>query len=131
MNNDVFVSDPAWLRAMVGEMLADPQVGIVGNKLLYPSGKVQHGGVILVWAGGLTTRTRALAQTRPGMWHARSAHRICPRSRRPVCCAKRAVFQKVGGFDEKDLRVAFNDVDLCLRVGGSRVSYRVDAWLGG
>lgn len=123
MNNDVIVSDPAWLRVMVGEMLADPAVGIVGSKLLYPSGRVQHGGVILGVGGVADHAHKGLAADDPGY----VARAICAQDLSAVTAAcmlcRRIVFEAVGGFDEQDLHVAFNDIDLCLKVG--RLGYRV------
>jgi O-antigen biosynthesis protein len=123
LNNDVLVSESSWLRAMVGQMLADPQVAIVGNKLLYPDGKVQHGGVIL-GAGGVADHAhKGLDRDDPGY----IARAICAQELSAVTAAcmlcRRTVFETVGGFDEKDLQIAFNDVDLCLKAG--RAGYRV------
>jgi O-antigen biosynthesis protein len=123
MNNDVFVSDPDWLRAMVGEMLADPSVAIVGNKLLYPSGRVQHGGVILGVGGVAIHAHKGLTADDPGY----IARAICAQELSAVTAAcmlcRRTVFEEVGGLDEKELQVAFNDVDLCLKAG--KAGYRV------
>ena len=116
MNNDVFVSDPAWLRVMVGEMLADPLVGIVGNKLLYPSGLVQHGGVVLGVGGIADHAHKGLAADDPGY----AARAICAQEMSAVTAAcmlcRRTAFDAVEGFDERELQVAFNDTDLCLKV---------------
>jgi GT2 family glycosyltransferase len=123
LNNDVFVSDPAWLRVMVGEMLADPLVGIVGNKLLYPSGLVQHGGVILGVGGVADHAHKGLTEDDAGyVARAISAQDMSAVTAACMLC-RRSVFDAVGGFDEQDLQVAFNDVDLCLKVGAA--GYRV------
>jgi GT2 family glycosyltransferase len=123
MNNDVFVSTQSWLRAMVGEMLADPRVAIVGNKLVYPGGLVQHGGVILGVGGVADHAHKGLPSEDPGY----VVRAICAQDMSAVTAAcmlcRRAAFDAVGGFDEQDLQVAFNDVDLCLKVG--QAGYRV------
>jgi GT2 family glycosyltransferase len=123
MNNDIFVSNPSWLRAMVGEILADPHVGIVGSKLLYPNGLVQHGGVILGVGGVADHAHKGLTAEDPGY----VARAICAQELSAVTAAcmlcRRTAFEAVGGFDETDLQVAFNDVDLCLKVGGA--GYRI------
>ncbi len=123
MNNDVIVSRPGWLRAMVGEMLADPLVAIVGNKLLYPNGLVQHGGVILGVGGVADHAHKGLTADDPGyVARAISAQELSAVTAACMLC-RRAVFDALGGFDENDLQVAFNDVDLCLRAGAA--GYRV------
>ena len=123
LNNDVLITAPGWLTQMVGEVLADPGVGIVGGKLLYPSGLVQHGGVVLGVGGIADHAFRGLALHDPGYM----ARAICTQEMSAVTAAcmlcRREVFEKVGGFDEIDLRVAFNDVDLCLKVG--QQGYRI------
>jgi GT2 family glycosyltransferase len=123
MNNDVFVSHSEWLHAMVGEMLADPHVGIVGNKLRYPSGLVQHGGVILGVGGIADHAHKGLTVDDPGyVARAISAQDMSAVTAACMLC-RRTTFDAVGGFDEHDLQVAFNDVDLCLKVG--RAGFRV------
>ncbi|HUB14659.1 MAG TPA: glycosyltransferase family 2 protein [Acetobacteraceae bacterium] len=122
VNNDVVVSEPGWLRAMVGELLADPRVAIVGNKLLYPSGLVQHGGVILGVGGVADHAHRGLARDDPGyVARAISAQDVSAVTAACMLC-RRSVFDAVGGFDEQDLQIAFNDVDLCLKAG--KAGYR-------
>ncbi len=123
MNNDVFVNDPNWLREMVGEATADPFVAVVGAKLLYPNGRVQHGGVVLGVGGIADHANRGLAAYEPGY----QARAICAQEYSAVTAAcmlcRRAAFDEVGGFDEAHLRVAFNDVDLCLKIGAA--GYRI------
>ena len=128
LNNDVMVHEPRWLEQMVGEALAGPQVGIVGNKLLYPSGLVQHGGVILGVGGIADHAHRGLERDAPGyMGRAISAQDLSAVTAACMLC-RRDAFNEVGGFDETSLWIAYNDVDLCLKI--RRAGYRI-VWTAG
>jgi len=114
LNDDIEVIGPDWLRHMAANALR-PEVGAVGAKLLYPNGRVQHGGVVLM-AGGIADHLHRGFR--------RNARGYCGRGLvqqnfsavTAACLAlRREVYNEVGGFDER-LRVAFNDVDFCLRV---------------
>ena len=123
LNNDIFVSQPDWMRLLVDEALADRQVGAVGAKLIYPNQTVQHGGVVL-GVGGVADHTfRYHALDDVGYFF----HAICAQDMSVVtaaCMLTRAeAFHAAGGFDETKLAVAFNDVDLCLKIG--RAGYRI------
>jgi GT2 family glycosyltransferase len=123
MNNDVIVSDSRWLTQMIGEAVADARVGIVGNKLLYPNKLVQHGGIILGVGGVADHAHRGLSRDAPGyMGRAISSQDLSAVTAACLLC-RRSVFNEVGGFDEEQLKVAFNDVDLCLKVGAA--GYRI------
>lgn len=129
MNNDVFVSEPDWLRRMLDEILADEKIGAVGAKLLYPDGTVQHAGVVLGVGGVADHAFRGLARDAPGyMAHAITAQEV---SAVTAACmlVRKAAFDQVGRFDEKELSIAFNDVDLCvkLRQAGWKIIYTPDA----
>jgi len=128
LNNDVIVDDPLWLRTMLNEAQADPQVGAVGAKLLYPNGTVQHAGVVLGVGGVADHAFRGLPGTAPGY----IAHAIAAREVAAVTAAcmlvRRAAFDAAGGFDEAELGVAFNDVDLCIKIreAGYRILFTPD-----
>ncbi len=125
MNNDVFVEQRDWLRKMVDEALADERVGAVGAKLVYPDRSVQHGGVILGVGGVADHAYRGRPAEDPHFM----GRGICAQELSAVTAAlmlcRAEAFRKVGGFDEVDLAVAYNDVDLCLKLrqAGYRVIY--------
>ena len=118
LNNDVAVLSPDWLLAMV-EQATQPDVGVVGARLMYPDGRVQHEGIAIGYSG-----VPAVNLDWGGYFA--MGEMIREASAVTAACAlfRREVFDEVGGFDER-LRVAYNDVDFCLRVAqrGYRVVY--------
>jgi GT2 family glycosyltransferase len=121
LNNDVEVLNADWLTEMVSRAM-QPKVAMVGARLWYPNGTLQHGGVIL-GAGGIAGHAHAgLRRGDPG-YFAR-AHLAQDVSAVTTACAlvKREVYVKLGGLDE-NLAVTFNDVDFCLRL--REAGYRI------
>lgn len=115
LNNDVEVIGPGWLSEMVGQMLR-PGVGAVGARLLYGNGTLQHGGVITGVLGAAGHAHKGAAADAPGdlgrLWHVRRVGAVTG-----ACLLTSAsLFREVGGFDEDGLAVAYNDVDLCLKL---------------
>ncbi len=129
LNNDVIVSEPRWLRTMLDECLVNERVGAVGAKLLYPAGTVQHAGVVLGVGGVADHAFRGIAGRAPGyVMRAMAAQQISAVT--GACMlVRRAAFEAVGGLDEAELTVAFNDVDLCLKLtlAGWQIVYTPDA----
>ncbi|MCB2189076.1 MAG: glycosyltransferase family 2 protein [Deltaproteobacteria bacterium] len=115
LNNDLAMPDPAWLAEMVGLAL-EPATGAVGALLTYPDGRVQHGGVVLGLGGLAEHAHKFFPAEAPGY----AGRLLAPQEVSAVTAAclvlRREVFRAVGGFDEAHLAVAYNDVDLCLRV---------------
>jgi len=121
LNNDVEVLHADWLTEMVSRAM-QPKVAIVGARLWYPNGTIQHGGVIL-GAGGIAGHAHiGLRRGEPG-YFAR-AHLAQDVSAVTTACAlvKREVYLQVEGLDE-NLAVTFNDVDFCLRL--REAGYRI------
>jgi O-antigen biosynthesis protein len=121
LNDDTEVFDEGWLAAMTGHVLRE-RVGAVGAKLFYPNGRIQHAGVIL-GAGGVAAHSyRGMRSDNVG-YHDRAVVDQEVSCVTAACMlVRREAFVEVGGFDEA-LTVAFNDVDLCLRL--RRAGWRV------
>lgn len=115
LNNDTVVISPDWLTEMLSWAI-QPDIGCVGAKLCYADGTIQHAGVVI-----------GLGDV------AGHAHRYFPRDHEGYCLrlkavhnlsavtaaclvVRKTVYEEVGGLNERDLTVAYNDVDFCLRV---------------
>ncbi|MDM8560780.1 glycosyltransferase family 2 protein [Candidatus Parabeggiatoa sp. HSG14] len=115
INNDLEVISSEWLGEMVSHALR-PKIGAVGAKLYYANDTIQHAGVIVGLGGMAGHNFKYLARETPGYhW---KPFLIQNYSAVTAACLimRRQVFEEVGGLNEKHLKVAFNDVDLCLRI---------------
>ena len=122
LNNDTEVISPDWMEEMLGHLIQD-RVGIVGAKLYFSDGRVQHAGVT-VGPGGCANNLHALIE--------RDAPGYCGRAKLAqdlsavtgACLMTwRSLYMQLGGLNERHLPVAFSDVDYCLRV--REMGYRV------
>ncbi|WP_406586314.1 glycosyltransferase [Asaia lannensis] len=129
MNNDVFVEDANWLRLMMNEALAGDRVAAVGARLLYPNKTVQHAGVVVGPAGIGAHAHRGCGPEDYGyIGRILLSHEVTAVT--AACMlVRRSVFEEVGCFDETHLRIAYNDVDLCLKIrdAGYRIVYCAEA----
>lgn len=115
LNNDIEVLSSDWLTELVSHA-ARPEIGAVGAMLYYPNDVIQHAGILLGLGG---VGHHAFAQQPRGvegyMNRARLAQNYSAVT--AACLAvRKEVYLQVGGLNEKDLSVAFNDVDFCLKV---------------
>ncbi|MGY8872673.1 MAG: glycosyltransferase family 2 protein [Pseudomonadales bacterium] len=124
LNNDTEVISDNWMEVMLGQ-LQQSNVGAVGVKLLFGDRHVQHAGDA-VGPGGCADHFHSrLGEDEPGY----AGRAILAQDLSAVTAAclmvTRSLWEKLGGLDEKNLAVAFNDVDFCLRVreAGYRVVY--------
>ncbi len=112
LNDDTRVEQPDWIETMVG-FLAEPDVGVVGARLLYADGTLQHGGLLLneqplhIFHG--------FAGDDPGPFGLLEIDREVGAVTAACLLTPRAVFEELAGFPE-EFRIAFNDLDYCLRV---------------
>jgi O-antigen biosynthesis protein len=114
LNDDTQVIGREWLAALV-EQAQRPEVGAVGAKLLYPDNRIQHAGVIVGIFGGAGHAFRKLPNNRTAYFDLADLTRNCSAVTAACMMVPRKVFNGVGGFDE-ELKVVYNDVDLCLRI---------------
>jgi len=114
-NNDVEPLDAEWLNVMMGYAVAE-RAGAVGALLLYPSGRVQHAGVVVGMGGAAGHVQKGVRpdEIRHRTWH--SVTREVSAVTAAVMIVRKSNFESVGRFDETAFPVAFNDVDLCLRL---------------
>jgi GT2 family glycosyltransferase len=130
LNNDVQALDGDWLDEMLGRMSA-ADVGAVGALLLWPSGVVQHGGVVLGsnFAAAHAFNDRIDGDAGYGDL-LRVAHQ-CSAVTAACLLTRRQDYLDVGGMDEFRFPVNFNDVDYCLklRAAGKRVVFTPHAQL--
>ncbi len=115
VNNDIEALHAGWLDEIVGQLLR-PGVGAVGAKLLWPNGMVQHGGVLLGVGNAAGHFGNRLADADWGD-HGRN-QLVQQLSGVTAACLflRKSDYFAVGGMDEAAFPVAFNDVDLCLKL---------------
>ncbi len=115
VNNDIQVIRPDWLSEMVAN-LCRKDVAAVGARLLFPNGTVQHAGVITGIGGVAGHQFKTYSVNSLGYF----CRAVLPQNLSAVTAACMLVhtelFHKVGGFDAQHLTVAFNDIDLCLKL---------------
>jgi glycosyltransferase involved in cell wall biosynthesis len=115
LNNDLEVISPDWLNEMVSHALR-PEIGAVGARLWYPNEILQHGGVIL-GIGSVAGHSHKYLQRHQFGYFSRACLIQNFSAVTAACLVMRKQdFLAVGGLDAKHLSIAFNDVDLCLKI---------------
>ena len=126
LNNDTIPLE-GWLTALVQEAQASPGVTVVGSKLLYENGTVQHGGIAFSWLYGTAYHIYLGVKADAPMVNRRRELQAVTAA---CMLVRREAFEEVGGFDE-GFRNGFEDMDLCLRIRdrGGRVVYQPQSTL--
>jgi GT2 family glycosyltransferase len=114
LNNDTAALHDDWLDEMVSQILR-PEVGVVGAKLLFPDGKIQHAGVIL----GMRGPAEHPFIGQPPEYRGYFGRAMLTQNLSAVTGAclliGKSLYQELGGLDEKQFQVSYNDIDLCLK----------------
>src|SRR5690606_13084918 len=115
MNNDIEVLSRDWLTEMLG-LGAQPGVGAVGARLWYPNRTLQHGGVFLspVFVAGHAHRR--LPRGLRGYDHRAALYQDVSAVTGASLLVAKGTYERFGGLDETAMKIAFNDIDFCLRL---------------
>jgi len=122
LNNDTEIIDHAWLKEMV-RYLQKSDVAAVGAKLLYPDRTIQHAGVVLGIGGVAGHLYISEPEKASGYYGALGIARDVSCVTAACMAIRKSVFDEIGGFNDADLQVAYNDVDLCIRI--RQAGYRI------
>ena len=119
LNNDVEITDGKWLENSIDVLESDSKIGIVGCKLLYPNGKIQHAGGIINLTGG---HNRGECEEDIGKYDKIDFLKFVTGA---VLLIKSEVVRKIGFLDEGFTPLYYEDVDWCVRARlyGYKVAY--------
>jgi GT2 family glycosyltransferase len=115
LNNDIEVTSPDWLSIMAMQAIRD-DVGAVGAQLLYPDGRIQHAGVVIGVGNAAGHAHRFVLPQENGYFRRHMLPQFTSAVTGACLVVDRERFLSVGGLDEHNFPVAYNDVDLCLRL---------------
>src|SRR5262249_27137867 len=110
INNDIEVISPDWLSEMVSLAL-QPCVGAVGARLRYPDETIQHGGVLLGVGGIAAHANKFLSAWDEGYMGRSLALQSFSAVTAACLVVRKALYEQVGGLNEVELKVAYNDID--------------------
>lgn len=113
LNNDTEVIAPDWLEELA-RWAQRPEVGVVGAQLFFPSGQIQHAGVVMGMGGHAGHVFAGLEAHTPTIFGSSDWYRDYLAVTGACLMTRRAVFEQIGGFDE-GYQLAFSDVAYCLR----------------
>jgi GT2 family glycosyltransferase len=116
MNNDIEIISDDWLEQLIATAQMDNAIAAVGALLIYPDGKVQHGGIVLGLCGAAGHAHKYIDSKMPG-YHGR-LHALQEMSGVTAALAlvQRSSFEHIGGFESNRYPTLYNDVDLCIRL---------------
>ncbi|MGV8918328.1 MAG: glycosyltransferase [Pseudomonas sp.] len=118
LNDDTAILNGEWLDELLNHAMR-PEVGIVGARLIFPNGTLQHAGVVL----GMDGPARHLFAHKPMLAPSYMQRLEVDQNYSVVTAAclmiRASLFHEVGGLDEEKFKVSYNDVDLCLKVGAT------------
>jgi GT2 family glycosyltransferase len=115
LNNDIEVITPEWIEAML-EHSQREEIGCVGAKLYYPDDTVQHAGIIIGLGGYAGHSHKMYPRESPGYFNRLNTVQDLSAVTAACLMIKKRIYHEVDGMDAVKFKVAYNDVDFCLRV---------------
>lgn len=114
LNNDITVISPDWMQKLLANCQR-PQVGVTGARLYFPDNTIQHAGIALGIGGVAGSLFVGMDRRRTGYMHKAVIQQNLSAVTAACMMFRKEIWEKAGGFTE-ELAVAFNDVDLCLKI---------------
>jgi GT2 family glycosyltransferase len=115
LNNDTAILQKDWLEVLLNHAQR-PEVGVVGAKLLYPDGRIQHAGVVLGLRGPAEHPFIGENPASPGYMYRLQVDQDYSAVTGACLMVRKSLYEEVGGLDEEAFKVSYNDVDLCLKI---------------
>ena len=115
LNNDTEIIHADWLHEMVSHAVRR-EVGAVGAKLLYPDDTIQHAGVLIGHGGGVGHTFTGTPVEAPVHFGRMDIIQNVSCVTAACLVLRKSVFEEMDGLDENKFAVAYNDVDLCLKI---------------
>ena len=115
LNNDTEMINSVWLDNLLNHGLR-PEVGITGGKLLYPDGAIQHAGVVMGLRGPASHPFNSCEPANGEYMNRLHVDQNYSVVTAACLLIRKSVYEQVGGMDEDNFTVSYNDVDLCLKV---------------
>ena len=114
LNDDTKVLEPDWLQEMIG-LCSQNDVGVVGAKLVYSDGSIQHAGVVILDTGAGFHPFQQISESSNKYFNFINVVRDCSAVTGACLMTKKELFTKINGFDDI-FDLYYGDVDLCLRI---------------
>jgi len=115
LNNDVEIISTHWLTELVQHALR-PEIAAVGAMLYYRDNTIQHAGVVLGIGGVAGHSHKYFPKGSFGYFSRLRIIQNYAAVTGACLVVKKLLYEEVGGLDEENLSVAFNDVDICLKL---------------
>ncbi len=115
LNNDIEIIDSNWLDILLSHCQRE-NIGAAGPLLIFPNGRVQHAGVIVGYWSLADHPFIGCHPSFEGYMNRLQIEQNYSAITGACLMVKRELFDKVGGFDQKNYQINFSDVDFCLKL---------------